>query len=298
MNDIKILSNEKVVEIVKSLIKEHTYLKEDGENSGYYCGEIYAYYYDELGEDSIKKISQSENPRDTFYECFDTTDSEWHEEKQVLDEIKDKWDEDEHGEYDQYEDIVREWVLEHIYFNFPYDHYLKQTIAVNIVVDTGNGNYDFTLNNFASYNSRPNEKIEKESSIYWLVKQQGYAKHHLYKAVREQNFSDSKFMKSIYEECINVTTHMNALVFFVKMTLGEYLDYRENPSDITVKANTNCGLVDFWSGAGSILEIELEKAVTIPEKYVQIHVDGARGYGVDNIYGMMSSFWNNNALVV
>jgi hypothetical protein len=84
---------------------------------------------------------------------------------------------------------------------------------------------------------------------------------------------------------------MNALTFFTKMTLKEFIDYQENPTDLTISIEKNCGLYDPWNGAGSVLEIELEKPVKIPKKYIEMHIDGCRGYGVDEIYGMCSSFW-------
>lgn len=45
-------------------------------------------------------------------------------------------------------------------------------------------------------------KRKNKSSILWLVKQQGYTKTQLNNAIRKQDFSNSKFLESIYEECI------------------------------------------------------------------------------------------------
>lgn len=89
---------------------------------------------------------------------------------------------------------------------------------------------------------------------------------------------------------------MNALAFFVKMTLKQFIELRENPINIKLSKDTSCGLYDCWNGSGGTLELELENDVVIPKKYVEMHIDGTRGYGVDNIYGMSSSFWSDTVL--
>ena len=53
-----------------------------------------------------------------------------------------------------------------------------------------------------------------------------------------------------------------------------------------------CGLYDTWNGAGSVLEIDLEKDVVLPLKYVSSSLpDGGRGWSVANVYGVCSSMW-------
>ena len=109
---------------------------------------------------------------------------------------------------------------------------------------------------------------------------------------------------------------MNALTFFVEMTVEQLFDLNEAIKDngkndhplnkdeyrctwerkgkrkITLDKSAVCGLYDSWSGAGSILEIELEKDVVLPMKYIGTALpDGGRGYSVASIYGVCSSMW-------
>lgn len=282
-------NKEKVIQEIENILDIRTYLKK--QKDGSYQGEIYTDYRDELDDGTIKKIGESEKPLETFYNIFQDSafDAEMYENNEINRIIKENWNDDEFN-YEKYEELIEEWVSQNVYFNFPYDHFLNQDITVNIVVDTGDGNYDFTLNNILGYCAT--DEINDESAILWLVEQQGYTKTDLINLIENQDFKNSKFLKSVYQECENVCSHMNALTFFTKMTLKDFIEYKENPKDITLPKNTSCGLMDFWSGAGSVLEIELEKSVIIPKKFVEMHIDGCRGYSVKEIYGMCNSFWD------
>lgn len=280
----KILSKNELERVIKDIIKNETCLEKD--EDGMYFDEIYVDYTNKLSSESIQEIELSDNPRETFYNQFDLIEAEDTNFYFVLKIIKDNWKE-KYGKYENYKDDIVDFLNENVYFNFPYGHFLNQELNVDIIVDTGDGNYDFTLNNFAI----EGEEIEEKSSILWLAKQQGYTREQLEGAIRNQEFYNSKFLKSIYAECINVTSHMNALAFFVKMTLRDFIEYLENPTNLTLNENSSCGLYDCWSGAGSLLDIQLEKPVTIPKEYIQINVDGNRGYGIKEIHGMGNDFW-------
>jgi hypothetical protein len=138
------------------------------------------------------------------------------------------------------------------------------------------------------------------------MKQQGYSVQQINDFIENKDFQGSKLLESIYTECLNTTTCMNALTFFVSMTIDECFDLHEAVSNkenagktMTISKDTPCGLYDPWSGAGSVLEIKLEKDVELPMAYVDsAYPDGCRGYGVDDIYGMMRSFWVNSNIKI
>lgn len=126
---------------------------------------------------------------------------------------------------------------------------------------------------------------------------------------------DSPLLKSIYVETANCASHMNALVFLVKMTLEQYFNLRdaidkEKPRNesyclnertgrgyLVLSKDTTCGLYDSWNGSGSVLEIKLEHDVRLPFRclYSAQH-DGCRGYGIGEIYGCSSELWNDDAI--
>jgi hypothetical protein len=107
---------------------------------------------------------------------------------------------------------------------------------------------------------------------------------------------------------------MNSLAFFVKLPLRDALDLHEiisnaspnesdcadpKPNEITLNKDIPCGLYDTWNGAGSVLEIQLEKDVVLPVKYIDSALpDGCRGYSISSIYGMLGSFWSDGGLTI
>ncbi len=263
---------------LRKFLESEFRLNKEGDN---YTQECYVDADDQLDDKAIKAILESDAPMETFFDQFepDFNDSEFdYIQKKVASEFQG---------YDANENEIDEWLREHVQFYIPEDHYLNRTVCANLILDTGDGNYDFTLNNLLN-----GEGIDNESALLWLANQQGYTRDQLKAAISEGNFGDSKLLKSIRAECANVTTHMNALAFFVKISIRELINYKENPHPITIKKGTSCGLIDVWNGAGGILEIELEKDIEIPQDKVRsFKIDGADGYGVDQIYGMSSSFW-------
>ena len=63
--------------------------------------------------------------------------------------------------------------------------------------------------------------------MLWLGKKQGYSREQIEEALLTDKEIQGKFMKSLYNELVNETTCMNALTFFVKMTLKDLLDLKE-----------------------------------------------------------------------
>jgi hypothetical protein len=277
-------------ETIEEILSKHvSILVEDGR----YQFDTEVPYGDELHDTQIKRIVSSEDMRGAFYDILRDAEIEsmgWAE-SYLFGLVKDHWPKNAEYAHHDLEDEIKSFIQDNVDFNFPFDHYLKQEVEVNFVVDTGDGNYDYTLNNFASYNAVENEKIEEESSLLWLVKKQGYTKTDLNRLIRKREDKDSLFLKSLLAEAENVTSHMNALAFFVKMTLAEYMDFLENGKSVTFSEDTRCGLYDCWNGAGGLLEIQLEKEVNIPTKFVQPHIEGTRGYGLGSIYGVSRAFW-------
>jgi hypothetical protein len=296
-----VLTNEQVIAAVREIIEGHTYLEKDGNE---YVGEIYVDYRDGMSEDTIKKITSEDNMLETFDEVlFDwQCDSDYYEYEELERTLKLQWDEEEHGEYADYEDIIQDFFRDYVHFYISSKHFLNQEVKVNVIIDSGDGNYDYTLNNLTNwYADNETNEIDEESSLLWLAQQQGYSKEDLeaaLEAYRNGDDVESKFLHSVMIESANTTTSMNALSFFVSMTLGDYIDMMDNKKGLKLSSSTSAGLYDPWNGAGGTLELYLEKDVVIPHEIMEPHVDGNRGYGVDRIYGMCSSFWADTVLEI
>lgn len=70
---------------------------------------------------------------------------------------------------------------------------------------------------------------------------------------------------------------------------------------ITIPKGNTCGIFNSWNGGGSIMEMELLRDLKIPVTfkrktkydYLALEVDecGCNGYSINEVYGLISSFW-------
>ena len=295
-------------------------------NGGYHC-EIYADYRDKLDKKTIETILESPDPFSTFYdhlmEAYADTVSEY--ECDIMKELM-KLTPDDFLlplEDDEIEDVFREWIMENVYFDLPERHYLDQDVCVDIMVDVGDGNYDFTMNAlWGSYYDGPG--IVNPSAMMWLIRQQGYEDDVTQRCIDDYekilDLDDPTFMTSVREECLSLTTHMSALTFLVSMPLSQLMElntvmsernkldepgmqyhpYRRKYTDyITISTDATCGLYDPWNGSGSEMDIQLEKEIILPIKFIDSAMpDGWRGYGVKEIYGVTDQWWEPDCVKI
>ena len=118
------------------------------------------------------------------------------------------------------------------------------------------------------------------------------------------------FLQSMRVELANLPSAMSTVTFLVELTLeelielnrlirlqdrnGHFYDSRKNPycGYIIIDKNTETGLYDPWNGGGSVFEIQLERDVRLPIKYIRSALpDGGDGYSIDSVYGMCGSAW-------
>lgn len=305
-------------QIIKK-IRETLDLYADKKSEDYWEFEIYCDYNDEFSDSTIAEFMKSENPRqemeEKLFEYSIDYDDGW-----LRSMIKEKIGSEV---YDENYDEINEFLNECTCFYYPEDHFNKD-VYVNIMVDTGDGNHDFVMNSILNYcNYYTGAKLQQESSICWLAKQQG-KKLKLDKAIHkvkhccetrdftEREIFEDKFVESVIQELENLPNHMSTLTFLVKIPLfqlfelheaikaEEHLnkayDTRENrgTGHIVISKNAMCGLFSPWNGGGSVLEIELEKDVNLPIKYIfSAMPDGAKTYGYDvgDTYGLCGSAW-------
>ena len=284
---MELTNMERLEKEVINVLKEIWYL-DYNEKGKYFETDIYVDYNDKLSESEIMEIMESDNPHETlndiiFYayeESYSNTQGE------IISDIR--ADLGEKGI--EIDDTVCEIIIDNVKINYPTEHFLNNTeLYVNIGLDTGDGNYDYTLNGY--------DKVYDESSMLWLALQQGYTREEYENVILEEEFTISDFLESAYYEVTNSTTDIGKLTFFVKMTLGELIELREvinqkKDFTITLDKNTYGGLVDIWNGAGSVLGLKLEKDIVIPSDILTIEVDGENGYSIENIYGLTGDLWD------
>lgn len=292
-------------------------------SDGTFESEIYADYRDEMGNDTAVKILLSSDPMQSFWEQL----AEWYSDyegmlrAEIENELRDTLT-SEDGPYpdgftDGESELFDDLMLDMVSFVLPEKHYLDQSFYVNIMVDTGDGNYDYVLNSvYPCWYGRYEDRIDSKASIVWLAKTQGYNKTQLWKALREGDMSNPKgFLESMRVEVVNIASHMNTVTFLVEMPFrdlielnrliklqernGHFYDSRKNPycGYIIIPKETDTGLYDPWNGGGSCFEIELEQDVKLPIKYIRSALpDGGDGCSIAGVYGMCGSAWQRGSV--
>lgn len=301
--------NDELIQRVEEVLEKELWRPK---KNGVYEEEIYADYRDEMQPKTAIEILQSDNPMEVFcetmWEWYGETEWQYRSDlkKKVIESISQN-----DGEIDEME--IEDLLLDLVCYEYPYDHFLDQTFHVNIMVDTGDGNYDYVLNSvYPSYCGRYDDRIDNKASIVWLAKQQGYTKTQLWKSLRAGDMSNPNgFLESMRVEAANIASHMNVLTFLVEMSFrdllelnrliklqdreGHNFDNTKNPycGYIIIDKGTDAGLYDPWSGGGSVLEIQLEKDVKLPIRFIRSALpDGGDGkYSIESVYGMMGSAW-------
>ena len=309
-------TEEKLASNLKDAIRDVLSTICQKDENGLFYEEIYADYQDTLDDCALKKICNDDHPREKLWELLDEwyRDCEWEYADNVIKRVLEDEDVAELIE-NLDEDEVRELIRDQFYIRYPDKHFLKEDVLVDLVIDTGDMNYDFTSNIIGGHYDASDDSIPEEASQLWLARQQGYKKSELKKALADRGNSQSPLLKSIYHETLNCGSHMNALVFLVKMTLEEYfnlhdginkerernksyyLSERTGRGYLVLSKDTTCGLYDSWNGSGSILEIKLEKDVRLPFRCIaSADHDGCHGCGIREIYGCGSDLWSDNAV--
>lgn len=260
--------------------------------------EMYADYDEFLSDEQVAEILESNDPMAVFYETLD--DAYIDARSYYIDELESEFDKwcDSKGYDCTAEDLRDEGIYldEYVSIEPDYKHFLDHEYHCRLIVDNGDGNYDFTCNP----NQDNDYQIEDGAGIIWLGEQLGYTVEQMQKALDEGIRSDEypiddtknpdKFLDSLVHEAANAWG-MVALTFLVNMTLDDLIKFKEEKGSVTVEMNgMNCGFFDAWNGGGSVLELEGNaSSVTIPaDKINELTVDIRRGgrYSVNEVYGL------------
>ena len=305
----------KFIELKNKIIK---YIKENYPN-GY---DLYTDYNDTIENDSINKILESSNPKEEFnewlWERYDLCECDIYGD--VYNEIQEnlKLTEKEIDYMDDCYQEFRDVLNEHLCINFPEDHYLDQKLCCNIVIDNGDQDTDFDYHHcYPHYDSRStHENLSRKSGMMLLANLQGYSTkkfHKIYNMCKTANTESYKklkvkypFITSCYDEIENSTSSCSALFICVKATLRELIEWHTKKADITITPKIDTiGLYNYWAGAGSSLEIKLEKTITIPkDKIFDFLPDESwntnkggiyYGYSIEDCYGMCKSAWKEQS---
>lgn len=310
---------ESLLSRIKDILENKLYYDREGDK---FSQEIYCDHNDYLSDNIIKKIMKHNDPMTALEKKL----AEWaiyHEENTfpvLIEEIRKYLTDEEKTFYDENQYKIVEWLNENIYLYYPVEHF-NQSVKVNIMVDTGDGNYDFSKNNVLNaHGDHGDGTFEETSSILWLAKTQG-KEMELCEACKRVHKNDGdyvdrfkgsdEFIESVIQELENLSSYMSTLTFLVEMKLfdlfklynaikaeefvnDEYNALKSKGTGyITISKDTMCGLFDPWQGGGSILEIRLDKDVKLPIRYIwKADIDSATiCYNIKDVYGLLDSCW-------
>ena len=154
-----------------------TLLGYDRQPDGTFAYEIDADYRDEMDKRTAIKILRSDDPMQTFWEQLDEwyQDCQWTLGEELEKEVRAKLTASD-GPYpeglpgedgDRLLDVLQELV----WFKLPEEHFTKQTFRVNIMIDTGDGNVDYTLNSvhpcwYGAYNEPIDARAGIDPGLY------------------------------------------------------------------------------------------------------------------------------------
>ena len=267
-----------------------------------YVVKLYADYNDWLDERTVIKALETNYPTEYLEnlidEGFNYGGTYWND-------LVYRFEEWLSGHFEDYDEdevdaVALDIVEERVFFDIDFNHYFKQRMTSVLTVDTGDADYDFTLNpNDMSSDEEIND-LEDEASLVWLAKTQGYSKEQLIEAINKGNYGNSKFLKSVAQEIYNMPSTISALTFLLDATVEDLCEVKENSDNVKVGTSVVCGLYDSWNGGGSLFEIELEKPITIPNKYIHSFLPDTDkgGYSVRSTYGVGSDFYSRDYSIV
>lgn len=167
--------------IVNALNERDELTYHESHGSPYWEFDVYANYQDKLSDDQIKEILSSDDPKleliDILYDVYAdyTIDAIDEIKRYVFDSIAEKYSEDISAEE---ENEISDFIHDFVFYNLPEDHYLDQEVNVDILVNNGDNNYDFTLHHTYPMNYG-SDVIDEHAGIVLLAKLQGYSLYDL-----------------------------------------------------------------------------------------------------------------------
>lgn len=222
-------------------------------------------------------------------------------------------------------DLTKEenWELQDKAFEFLNDSiaidfdrsYEQQMMRVNAIVSTAG---EITVGSESNSNKR-----QVQSFIKTIVEDQGHTMEELNKAFDEYSdavllpaFSDGdrlykeqterygKFVASLASEIANSNPfNIDDFVFLTKVSVEDYARLGDEDATLTFQPGVMCGMYNSHDGSGSVLEVELEKEITVPrsdiaELQIESRVEKhGYSYCVDEVYGLVGTAWNGKSEV-
>lgn len=201
------------------------------------------YKWEELPDNQVQEILNAKEPEKEFNEI-------------KLDILENNWDD---FVYDNGKDTVMfllsselvkemktsgydldDFIDKYVYFTAVDHDLVNQAVKVDIVLDTGDKNTDFTQNIFANgyYHSADEydspDQLPKYSSLVWLAEQQGLSREELFKVFKDESLMSEKFvgLRSEKEQLTDTLEAMGKHRYNPYYNNGAYARYMSIKSDL------------------------------------------------------------------
>lgn len=300
------LSEKDVEKIVEDAVKE--YAKEVGKNL-----ELPVNYY---GLQSIEKDKEflealyhsSGSAKDTAFEQID----EWYQndEIEMIHDINTAISElvadklgissDEVLDYGELRDLINDLSTESISVEIPYDKILDECEINMVALNSTEFNPDSLK--WEDNQDGEGQLVGVDKEIEEFIKSQGYTVEQFIEAWN----TDKKdgFLGTLCDEIDETINNSNegVLVFLARVPLRtaiDMIDAERNNKSIEVSSDSMCGIVNFGDGSGGTLGINLAKNYKITDlKNWDFVPDVVLTYGIDRIYGLSGSAWDQGNFFV
>ena len=183
--------NDELKNLIKEVLEEESFK----DSNGFYYDEIYIDYRDEMPESTIAQIMKADDPMQAYEEHIEEV--YFDERVRLEDEMYDKLLENEEiaelvEKHSLSDTDVRDSLFDLWYVKMPYEDFLKQDVCMDVVLDTGDMNYDFTCNILTD--AETVDELDSNSSLLWLCEQQGVSAQELFDAMEKGSAHSDKLI--------------------------------------------------------------------------------------------------------
>lgn len=296
----------------------------DIEKNGHKSIKLYADYRDT--NDGLLDIAYDNRNNPELLDCLYTEISNWYDDAVMETEDAILKKAGIPSELMPLSEDAWEYIRENYSILPPFDHFLSQSVRVNLLLDTANeSNRDFVAvkeqYEALSGSMSPDdasEALAQDTSLSWLLKQQGFSMEDLKRTwhdyseffygddadrtdslesrINRFNETHNKFLTSVCQELENMTNYMNTFTILAEVSMYDFANMMQPGKEIIFPKNTMVGYFCPWAGGGSVLEIELEKDLAVPSEFIwDAQVEGATmdagQYSLDSVYGLVTNCW-------
>ena len=123
--------------------------------------------------------------------------------------------------------------------------------------------------------------------------------------IKKRNGNEWVTYEQFATEIINSSTPANLLTFVATIKLQDLLYANFNLKEITIPKGNYCGIFSSNCGSGSLLEMELQKDITLklndkPYDYFNLCIDSDKSYGysIDEVYGVIRELYGKSITII